>query len=50
MFDNDGLMNYHKTVFMMSGRLSPSEIEMMVYVDFKIYLILYNAWIEEKNK
>lgn len=47
MYGNDELMSWYRTVFALSQRIQPSEIDEMPYVEFKIFVTLYNNWIEE---
>lgn len=50
MFDNGGLIEWYSTVFEVRNCLTPSEIENMPYIEFKVYLMMLNKYIEEKNK
>lgn len=51
MFDNRRLMEWAQQVFVMSHKynLAPSEIDMMPYFEYKLYLTLFNIWKDEKK-
>jgi hypothetical protein len=49
MVSSESLMEFYKTVFVLSDRLQPSEIDNMTMIDLKIFIMLYNSWVEEKN-
>ena len=50
IFSAEGLTDLYKTEFVMTDKVSPSEISNMPYLDFKVMIMLYNHWLEEKNK
>lgn len=50
MFDGVSLTNWHRTVFALSNRLTPADIDAMPYMDFKIFTMLFKNWVEESTK
>lgn len=50
MFDGNGLMEWYKTIFILSNRLQPSEIERMTLIDMKVYVMMYNDWIRRRQE
>lgn len=50
IYSVEGLTDLYKTEFVMSEKLSPSEICNMPYLDFKVMIMLYNSWLEERRK
>ncbi len=50
IFSVEGLTDLYKTEFVMSDKFSPSEICDLPYLDFKVMIMLYNSWLEERRK
>ncbi len=49
IFSVEGLTSFYKTEFVMSDKFGPSDIASMPYLDFKVMIMLYNSWLEEKR-
>ncbi len=50
MFDGNGLMEWYKTIFILSNRLQPSEIERMTLIDMKVYVMMHNDWLRRRQE
>ena len=49
IFSVEGLTSFYKTEFVMSDKFGSSDIASMPYLDFKVMIMLYNSWLEEKR-
>lgn len=50
MFDTTTLSNWLRMTFVLSNRISPSEIDIMPYMEFKVFIMMYENWLEESKK
>lgn len=50
IFSVECLTDLYKTEFVMSDKFGPSEICDLPYLDFKVMIMLYNSWLEERRK